>query len=653
MLQVRNLHYSIGQRLLLDGLDWLIHPGRHMALIGPNGAGKTTLLRILCGELQPDRADCTMPRGIRIGYLPQEETDSEKGSLLETVMKSRKELAAVEAQMEDIHRRLEGMPGPDQALLDRLGRLEHQFASMNGYEIEHLAKRFLSGLGFQEADFHSMVHEFSGGWRMRAVLAGLLLQDPDILLLDEPTNHLDLPSLEWLEQYLLTFRGSLVIVSHDRFFIDRLVTDIYELDGGRLTHYPGNYHQYEKAKAEALELLKKKWKEQQDELRRQQATIDRFRYKATKAAMVQSRLKQMEKIDRIELPEERRAWTFHIQISRPSYKDVLRIRDMSFKYDGDWVLEKIDLSIYRGEKIAMVGENGAGKTTLTRLMHGDIHPQEGQVILGQHVSVGYYSQHQIDALDLDRTVMEEVSHFSSDSTSQRIRNVLGIFQFSGDDAFKKIRVLSGGEKARVSLAKMLLSGANFLIMDEPTNHLDIISKEALEQALQAYPGTLLLISHDRYFLSKLVQRVLEVRDRKIVAYEGSYGDFVDKKNAERAEREEQESMEAVSTRTASSAGKKSREQRRLEAEARDALNRAKKPLEARIREIEERIGACESGKQELEARMADPETYKQGAPIGGLRQEHNALEARLKSLYAEWESAHEELEKVIRKHSEG
>ncbi|MBN1894008.1 ABC-F family ATP-binding cassette domain-containing protein [bacterium] len=651
MIQIRNLHYSIGQRRLLDGVDWLIHPGRHMALIGPNGAGKTTLLRILCGELQPDNADCIMPKGIRIGYLPQEETDAEKGSLLETVMKSRRELADVESRMEEIHRRLEETAAPDPALLERLGRLEHQFASMNGYEIEHLAKRFLSGLGFREADFYRMIREFSGGRRMRAVLAGLLLQDPDILLLDEPTNHLDLPSLEWLEQVLLTFRGSLVIVSHDRFFIDRLATDIYELDNGRLTHYPGNYHQYEKAKAESIELLRKKWKEQQDELRRQQATIDRFRYKATKAAMVQSRLKQMEKTERILLPEERRAWSFHIRISRPSYKDVIRIRDMSFRYDRDWVLEKIDLSVYRGEKIAMVGENGAGKTTLTLLMHGDIHPQEGHMILGQNVTIGYYSQHQIDALDLDKTVMEEVAHFSSDSTSQRIRNVLGIFQFSGDDAFKKIRVLSGGEKARVSLAKMLLSGANFLIMDEPTNHLDIISKEALEQALQAYPGTLLLISHDRYFLSKLVQRVLEVRDRKIFSYEGSYGDFVEKKNAERAVLEERESLEAVSSRTASSAGKKSREQRRLEAEARDALNRVKKPLEARIRDIEERIRACESGKQELETRMADPETYRQGGLIGGMRREHDAVETRLKSLYAEWENAHEELEKVIRKHS--
>jgi ATP-binding cassette, subfamily F, member 3 len=648
MIQIRNLHYAIGERRLLDGVEWMIHPGRHMALIGPNGAGKTTLLRILHGDLKPDQGDMVMPRGTRIGYLPQEEVVLEKGSLLETVLNSQKELIRLESQIKTIHLQLEEETDCNQSLLHQLGHLEDHFTALGGYEAEHSAKRILTGLRFREPDFDRPISEFSGGWRMRAVLAGLLLQDPDILLLDEPTNHLDLPSLEWLEQYLLAFKGSIVIVSHDRFFIDRLATEIAELDMGKLTQYIGNYHQFEKSKAEAVELLKKRWKEQQDELKRQQVFIDRFRAKATKAAQVQSRIKLLEKVERIELPDERAAWTFRIAVRKPSFKDVLHIRRMSFAYDREWVLDGIDLSVYRGEKIAMVGENGAGKTTLTRLIYGDLTPQQGSVTLGQNVEVGYYSQHQIDALDLDKTVMDEVTAYSTEATPQRIRNVLGIFQFSGDDVFKKIKVLSGGEKARVSLAKMLLSEANFLIMDEPTNHLDIVSKETLEQALQEYDGTLLLISHDRYFLTKLVRRVIEVADRKIKAYEGNYSDYLDKRPVEAgAESQKPSGSGADEDGKSRAGGNKTREQRRQEAEKRDAFNRLKKPVETRIRKIEQEIETRESRKRELEVLMGDPKTYSQGAAVGQLQREYAEVGNELARLYAEWEKAHAEMEALI------
>jgi ATP-binding cassette subfamily F protein 3 len=647
MIQIRNLHYAIGERRLLDGVDWMIHPGRHMALIGPNGAGKTTLLRILNGGLQSDSGDITMPRGMRIGYLPQEETALEKGSLLETALRSRKELVEIESRIDDIRHQLEGQSDPDPAVLHKLGVLEHQFSAHGGYEAEHTAKRILTGLGFRETDFSRPISEFSGGWRMRAVLAGLLLLDPDMLLLDEPTNHLDLPSLEWLEQYLSRFRGTLVIVSHDRFFIDRLVTDIYELDRGKLTHYPGNYHQFEKAKAEAVELLKKKWKEQQDELKRQQVFVDRFRAKATKAAQVQSRIKQLEKVERIELPDERRTWSFQIKAAKATYKDVLHIREASFKYDREWVLDGIGLTVFRGEKIALVGENGAGKTTLTRLIVGDLTPQKGHVKLGQHVEIGYYSQHQIDALDLDKTVMEEVTTYAPDSAPQRVRNVLGVFQFSGDDVFKKIGVLSGGEKARVSLAKMLLSEANFLIMDEPTNHLDIVSKEALEQALWEYDGTLLLISHDRYFLAKLVGRIVELKDRKLKIYEGNYNDYLEKRSAEENALDDQK----TETEKSPTGGRKSNAERRSEAEARDAFNRLKKPFEIKIRDIEEQIEVLESRKKEFENQMGDPKTYSQSELIKQLSRDYAEVKDRLKTLYQDWEKSHEELETVKRKNS--
>jgi len=627
----------------------MIHPGKHMALIGPNGAGKTTLFRILHGDLTADQGDMVMPKSTDIGYLPQEEVALENVALIDSVMQRQKELVRIEKQISEIQHLLDGDTNPAKELLDKLGRLEHHYAALGGYEVEYQAKQILSGLGFQEADFLRSISEFSGGWRMRAILASLLLQDPDVLLLDEPTNHLDLPSLEWLEQYLVQFQGSVVIISHDRFFIDRLATDIYELDMGKVTHYPGNYHFYENKKAENLELLKKQFKGQQDELKRQQVFVDRFRYKATKAAAVQSRIKQMDKIERIELPGERRTWSFEIKVNHPSYKEVLHVRDMSFKYDQDWVLEHINLSIYRGEKLAMVGVNGAGKTTLTRLIYGDLKSQQGSVDLGQKVEIGYYSQHQIDALDLSKTVMEEISSFSTESTSQRIRNILGIFQFTGDDAYKKINVLSGGEKARVSLAKMLLSEANFLIMDEPTNHLDIISKEALEQALLQYDGTLLLISHDRYFLTKLVEKVIEIKDHKLRVMEGNYSDYLERRLAEETGLSGvvKSGEMADKTQASTSNVKKTKEQRRQEAEARDALNRLKKPVMDKIKFYESNIEKLEARKLELETRMADPDTYAQAGLIKELQQQHSEIDRDLKHCYADWEELQEELEKII------
>jgi len=650
MIQIQNLHYTIGERKLLNGIHWVILPGKRMALIGPNGAGKTTLLNILHGDLIPDSGEMIKPKNTSIGYLPQEETAPKGGSLIESVLQRQKDICRIEKQIHEIQERLDGDPNPKSALLDKLGRLEHRYSALGGYETEHRIKQILSGLGFQKSDFHRSISEFSGGWRMRSILAGLLLQDPDVLLLDEPTNHLDLPSLEWLEQYLLQFRGSLVIVSHDRFFIDRLATDIYELELGKITHYPGNYHFYEKKKAENLELIRKRWKDQQEEIKRLSVFIDRFRYKATKAQQVQSRLKELEKIEKVVLPHERKTWTFEIKVGKSSYKDVVHINNMSFWYDTSPVLDQINLDLYRGDKIAVVGENGAGKTTLTRLIYGELKPRSGVVAQGRNVRIGYYSQHQIEALDLGKTIMEEVCAFTDESSSQRVRNVLGIFQFSGEDVFKEIRVLSGGEKARVSLAKMLLSEANFLIMDEPTNHLDIISKEALELALQSYDGTLLLISHDRYFLTKLVHKVIEVKHHQLRIYEGNYNDYLEKRNeeGEGSHNGRRSGLVNRMNQKAGSGGRKSKEQRRLEAEARQSLNRLKRPVETEIRQIENQIEIVESKKRDLEMQMARSETYSQAGFIQQLQKEYGNMERELKGLYASWENACEKLDNLLK-----
>ncbi len=576
MFQINNLNYSIGELDLLKQVNWTIHPGKRFALIGANGAGKTTLLRILSGETDiPDQV-ITKPREYKIGYLPQEETALAQGTVLQSAMQGHQEVLELELEMEQIHEELETNKNPAESLLDKLGQLESRFNVLGGYELESLTKKILSGLGFRESDFHNQTSVLSGGWRMRVHLARLLLQKPDLLLLDEPTNHLDLESLEWLENYLRNFPGSIVIVSHDRFFIDRLAQEIVELEMGQLKHYAGNYHFYEYKKTLDLEQLLKKFEEQKEERERLEKFINRFRYKNTKAAQVQSRIKRLEKMETIEIPPQKKSIHFKIQADVQSYKEVLNMRDLWFRYAQPWVLQDISLEMYRGEKIALVGVNGAGKTTLTRLMSQELSAERGFLKIGQRVHVGYYAQHQIEVLNLERTIIQEVASSAAPSFQPKLRDILGLFQFSNDDIDKRIGVLSGGEKARVSLAKILLSPSNFLIMDEPTNHLDLASREALEQALIDYDGTLLLISHDRYFLDKLVNRVIEIKDGHLKEYAGNYSRYLDKKEQERLK----ENLETavLEKRKPDTGLRKSKEVKQREAATRQAISKERNQL---------------------------------------------------------------------------
>jgi ATP-binding cassette subfamily F protein 3 len=642
MLQIRNLHYSIADRLLLSGIDWMIQPGKRAALIGPNGAGKTTLLKILNDEIEHPAGTIIKPKGCRIGYLPQEEIEFEGQSVLQTVLDGQKELLQLEKQITWLHDTLEAPDANRDNLLKQLGTLEHRYEAMGGYFLEPTARSILSGLGFSEEDFSLPLSQFSGGWRMRAYLALLLVRKPDLLLLDEPTNHLDIPSLEWLEQYLLTFKGSIVIVSHDRFFIDRLAQEIVELDRGKLIHYAGNYHFYEKQKKQKEELLIKKWKEQQVERARQERFINRFRYKNTKAAQVQSRIKQLKKMEEIDLAPPPQRIDFKLKVEVTSYKDVLTIQNLFFKYDTEWVLRNINLNLYREDKVCLIGPNGAGKTTLARLIAGQLVPQQGSVQIGTRVSIGYYAQQQVDTLNLEATIFQEVASTVANSHAPRIRDVLGVFQFRGDDVFKKINVLSGGEKARVSLAKLLLSPVNFLIMDEPTNHLDKVSREALEQALSQYNGTLILISHDRYFLDKLVNRVVEINNGNITEYNGNYSYYLEKREP---------SLEFVSKPRKSnplvSRGKKTREQKRLEAEARQAISKDLNRLKKEVAELEDKISELETAKETLEARMAQPETYQDSQLAVSLQKEYAYVNKNLQNHTDRWEKAQTALDELV------
>ncbi len=645
MLQINGLTYEIGERTLLREVQWNIHPGRRIALIGPNGAGKTTLLRILSGELEVNARTIQKPRGYSIGYLPQEEIAIGMGSVLQMAMQGHREVLDMEAEMESIHNRLETNPEENETLLKKLGDLESRFTLLGGYDLEARTKKILMGLGFSTDDFFRSVAELSGGWRMRVYLARLLLQEPDLLLLDEPTNHLDIPSLEWLELYLKSFSGSMVLVSHDRFFIDRLAQEIAELYNGRLTIYSGNYHFYERKKKLIQEQLVKRYYEQKEERERLEKFINRFRYKATKAAQVQSRIKRLEKMETIELPETRKQIHFKIKADTQSYMDVLTVQDLWFRYETPWVLKELSLKLYRGEKVALVGVNGAGKTTFTRLISGELQAQRGRLELGQKVHVGYYAQHQVDALDLNKTIFEEVGSAAAPSFSGNLRDILGVFQFSNRDADKRVGVLSGGEKARVSLAKILLSPSNFLIMDEPTNHLDLASKEALEQALADYDGTLLLISHDRYFLDKLVSRVIEIKDGALTEFSGNYSHYLEKRQA--MAEEAGSPKEQASTTSPVKRIKKSKEQKQKEAAARQAVSKRRNLLQSEIEEIEIRLETLESQKQALETQLALPETYQDAVLATKLQKEYDTLLKELTLLESRWESAHEELEALL------
>ncbi len=648
MLQIQKITYVIGEFQLLKSVEWIINPGRRVGLIGANGAGKTTLLRILNGDLEYDSGTILKPKDYTVGYLPQEVVEIHNEPILSSVLEGNRELTELEYQIFEIHRKLETQKHEEKQLLSQLGDLESRYAILGGYEMEDKAKKILTGLGFLPKDLHRPLAEFSGGWRMRVYLARLLLRNPDLLLLDEPTNHLDLESLEWLENYLRTFPGSMIVVSHDRFFIDRLAQEIAELENGRLTHYPGNYHFFEKRKALIREQTIKKWEEQKEERERLQRFIDRFRYKATKASQVQSRVKQLEKMEEIELPPERKRIHFKIQADVPSYKDVLRMNSISFRYEDEWVLRNLNLHIHRGEKIALVGVNGAGKTTLTRLISKELVPQEGTLETGERVRIGYYAQHQADSLHLDKTVYEEVESSAAPSFRTRLRDILGIFQFSGADTEKRIGILSGGEKARVSLAKILLSPCNFLIMDEPTNHLDLISKEALEEALADYDGTLLIIAHDRYFLDKLVHRVIELRNGHLYEYVGSYSEYLNRREeAFEAERGPAAHDAKPDKKEADGSGRKTKEQKRREAEARQAVSKERNRLQKEIGALEIRIDALERRKAEIETILARPETYSDPAQVADLNRELSGTADELHQLEENWTTSQEKLELLL------
>src|SRR6201986_3610111 len=525
MIAINNLTFEIGARALYDEANWTIKPGEKIGLIGANGTGKTTLLKMIVGEYKPTSGTISMAKDLTMGYLNQDLLSySSDKTIVHVAMEALERQNQLHDEIENLLQKLETEYTED--LLHKLSDKQHEFELLDGYNIEYKAHEILAGLGFSEEDCHRKLSTFSGGWRMRVMLAKILLQAPDILLLDEPTNHLDLPSIQWLEDYLKAFEGAIVIVSHDRWFLDKVINRTVESRKGKLTVYAGNYSFYLEEKALREEIQRGEFKNQQSKIKQEERLIERFRAKASKAKMAQSRIKALDKLERVDdVDDDNPTVNFSFRFSKQSGRHVVAMEHLNKSYPSIEILDDAEAIIEKGDKIALIGANGKGKSTLLRIAAGADKDFEGTSETGHNVTQTFFAQHQLEALHLENEILRELQAFAPKHTETELRSILGSFLFTGDDVFKKIKVLSGGEKSRVALAKALTADANFLVLDEPTNHLDIASVNILIQALQQFEGTFIVVSHDRYFLDNIANKIWFIEDQKIKQYPGTYAEF--------------------------------------------------------------------------------------------------------------------------------
>ncbi len=524
MIALTDIGFEFGGRFLYRNANWHIKPNERIGLIGMNGTGKSTLLRVINGEYQLTEGNISKPRDLTIGFLNQDQLSFEtEASILQVAMSAFQRQLDLEIEIEKILKVMETDYSDE--VLNKLSNLQTEFDALDGYNIHHKCEKVLEGLGFTTAQLQQPYKKFSGGWRMRVMLAKLLLQNPNLLMLDEPTNHLDLPTIEWLENYLRDYDGTVIVVSHDREFLDKMVTKIVEVSMQKINEYSGNYSFYLESKSERMDLQQRQFDNQQQYIKQQEQFINRFKAKASKATAAQSRVKLLEKLDRIEAPEDDNAEiNIDFRINTQSGKVVSEIKNVSKSFPDIDILKKASGEIVRGDKIALIGANGKGKSTLLRLIAGtDVY--DGEITTGHNVIQAFYAQHQLESLNVENEIIEEMRQYGADRSETELRTILGCFLFTNDEVFKKIKVLSGGEKARVALARTLLAEANFMLLDEPTNHLDMRSINILIQALQQYQGTFVVVSHDRFFVSQIANKIWWLEDGEIKEYLGTYDEY--------------------------------------------------------------------------------------------------------------------------------
>jgi len=650
MFALNDISLKFAGRKILDNVSWHVSDGERIGVVGANGSGKTTLLKVIAGLQEPDAGNVEAPKNCSFGYLPQEIYEALKLSVWGEVMQVFDEVIELKREMGRLEHDIAAKgtaAADDDPLLQRYSFCQHRFDQLDGFEVDAKAGAVLLGLGFSKGDFERKSSEFSGGWQMRIALAKSLLEAPDVLLLDEPTNYLDLEARQWLEQYLIGYEGIVVLVSHDRYFLDKMVTRLVEVGFGRLEHYKGGYTKYEKERVERRELLLKRHKHQQEHIAHVQAFIDRFRYKASKAKSVQGRIKYLERLERIELPPETKKLRFDFPMPERGGKEVVRVAGVKKAYGDNIIFDGLDLTVHRRERTCLVGVNGAGKTTLLKMIAGAEPLNAGEIRLGYNIKLEYFSQDQDTGLSPNNTVLEEMESIAPIDMVPRLRGILGNFLFSGDDIMKKVKVLSGGEKSRLVLAKMMFSRANLLVLDEPTNHLDIAAKQIFEDALQRFPGTVLLVSHDRRIMNRVATKILEMRDGVITPYLGNYDDYIYRIEHEESGNKsvEQEGADrglpVIRWKTKSGPHPQSREGKRLK----QRLNQERSNLQEELDDITSQVEALEKEMAVVEARMAElkrqlPESEEdQFEPkFRDARLEKRKLSKRLPRLYGKWES---------------
>ena len=638
MLAINNLSYHIGGRALYDGANLHIKPKDKIGLIGLNGTGKSTLLRLIDGEYQPDGGEITKANDCTIGFLNQDLLSFQSDdSILHVAMQAFEEALEIEHKIEKVLKKME--TDYEDKLVDQLTRLQEQFEIMEGYTLQARAEEILEGIGFNTADLKRPLREFSGGWRMRVMLAKLLLEKPSLLMLDEPTNHLDLPSIQWVENYLRTYEGAFIIVSHDQQFLDSTVETIVEVAHEELTIYAGNYSFYLEERELRREIQRNAFENQQQKIKQTERFIERFRSKSTKARQVQSRVKMLDRMDKVnDIVDENASVNFKFTFQKPSGRQVVAIKDASKSYGDLTILQNTYCSIERGDKIALIGANGKGKSTLLRIVAGT-ERFEGEREWGYNVDLAFYAQHQLESLTLDNEILEELKQAGSDKTEQELRNVLGCFLFMDEDVFKKVKVLSGGEKSRVALARTLISESNFLLLDEPTNHLDIQSVNILVQALQQYQGTFLIVSHDRHFISRVANKIWYIEDQEIKEYPGTYAEY----------EYWQSQREDVPTKTEvkkESAPKPKKTSSPRSTDAQRELQRDLKKLQQEMETTEGTITRLEEKKKAAEHTLADPAVF---GNVDRLAEETSAfekIEKQLADANQQWESLALQIEEL-------